>query len=61
MNLTGHLQETSKGTKHLPVLLTFKEQLLYLLGTLQVTFTESVNVQKIYWPLLTFKEDLLYL
>ena len=24
MNLTGHLQETSKGTKHLPVLLTFK-------------------------------------
>ena len=36
-------------------LLTFKEDLLHLKGTLQVTFTESVKATNIYSPLLTFK------
>ena len=48
MNLIGHLYGIIKGTKHL---LTFKEHLLYLQGTLQVTFTESGKVQNIYSPL----------
>ena len=42
-------------------LLTFKEHLLYLQGTLQATFMEPVKVLNIYWFLQTFKEHLLYL